>query len=129
MSFLYQPIDSDSCHLTNPSPTATKRTLWCLNYISPPVKEADSRVEKTGALRHRKLLRATQWWWWCRSVEWGYTLCVPKPQEGCSACINAPSPSDGAELPEFQLLWSSLRVNACTPIYADPKEKQICNSI
>lgn len=49
---------------------------------------------------------------------------VPKLQGGCFAYVNAPSPLDGEELPEFLLLWSSLRVNACTPIYVHPKQKQ-----
>lgn len=73
-------------------------------------KEADSRV-KAGAEDSGK----------CHTVARvpasgaGQAFCVSSPQEGCFAGLSAPSPLDGGELPESQLLWSFLRVNACTP--------------
>lgn len=85
----------------------------------PSAHEVGCRVEKTKAQ-----VTATQWQ---SAGQWHgeHTSCaLQTPARPLCLYLNTPSPLDGAELPEFQLLWNSLRVNACTPIYACPKQKQ-----
>lgn len=89
---------------TPPPPTALGRSK------PPATDDAVPRVEEAGTVRHRRH----------RLPHSGHGAGRPHPcPPGPGArlcCLSAPSPLDGATLPEFQLLWNSLEGNACTPI-------------